>query len=268
MRYASRCQVKEELRAEIAGIAADALDRAERIWEKTHEQLTRLAKADARMVEAQIATLIPGYKTICLEEPHVDTFVALMADLRNSTDHLLTLEKNSKGVTQLQRVFYETSALLPVEALVIEKGGGSVTEYLGDGVLGLFRATDDEDIRNKCIYAANNAAQLCVEAVETVVSPMLRARYDLPGIRIGVGMAISPAIVTAVGLKERAQPKAIGECVYRAAKWSAEGSNEVIVDERLRYYWPKEKDGVISFAEVQHSKVKGLRGYRIIRKAN
>jgi len=45
--------------------------------------------------------------------------------------------KTSK-VSQLQRIFYETSALLPAMAKLIFFENGSVTEYLGDGVLGLF----------------------------------------------------------------------------------------------------------------------------------
>lgn len=234
-------------KTEVQAVAVSSLDTAEEIWNQVGDQLVLAANSRAfmRKLAESIDTQIPGYPTIELGKPKVDDFIAIVADMRGSTAHLLqAISQKTARVTQLQRVFYETAALLPSLAKAIAYEKGSVTEYLGDGVLGLF-CMDSED-RSKTIYAANRAASKCLDTVKSVVNPLIQQRYSLPALRIGVGLAYSKAVVTLVGLPDFMQPKVFGECVFRATKL-ASGTDEVMVDEALKCMWPKAKDGVLSF---------------------
>lgn len=81
---------------------------------------------------------IPGHEIVQEGETIVDDFIAIVADMRNSTDHMLTASRSVK-LEGIQRVFYETSALLPALEKTINIHHGGVTEYLGDGVLGFLK---------------------------------------------------------------------------------------------------------------------------------
>jgi class 3 adenylate cyclase len=78
------------------------------------------------------------------------------------------------------------------------------------------------------------------------VNRILKERYNLPALRIGIGLAYSKALVTIIGTEDNLHAKAMGECVYRASKLS-NGSNEIIIDEKLKILWPKRKGGSLSF---------------------
>ncbi|WP_322005159.1 hypothetical protein [Paraburkholderia tropica] len=65
--------------------------------------------------------------------------------MRGSTRRLNTHIANAK-VNGLQRVYIETSALLPAIAVTCGLEDGMVTEYLGDGCLTLFRVNKDDRV--------------------------------------------------------------------------------------------------------------------------
>ncbi len=248
---------------ELNAIVTGSLNQAEQIWNQVGDQL--VITASARTVIANLSesveTQIPGYPTVEHGKPKVDDFIAIVADMRGSTEHLLcAISQKTAHVSQLQRVFYETSALLPCLAKVISYEEGNVTEYLGDGILGLFCL--DKETQRKTIYAANRAANKCLEAVKSFVNPMLNSRYSLPELKIGVGMAYSKAVVTLVGLPNFMQPKVFGECVFRATKLSS-GANLVMIDEALKSIWPTAEDGILQFLP---RKVNGVDGYIIQQK--
>lgn len=233
-------------KVEVQEVAGRSLDTAEQIWNQVGDQLALAnSRSFMRKFAESVNTQIPGHPTVELGKPKVGDFIAIVADMRGSTGHLLqAISQKTARVTQLQRVFYETAALLPSLAKAISYENGSVTEYLGDGVLGLFCVDTEE--RSKTIYEANRAAENCLDTVQSVVNPLLQERYSLPSLKIGVGLAYSKAVVTLVGLPEFMQPKVFGECVFRATKL-ASGADEVMIDENLKCIWPTSKDGILRF---------------------
>ena len=219
---------------QVAGEVEDSLLRAEKIWDKFGSEFSRTGKiAMALMEDVEFPSQIPGHPIVVGGKPKIDNFIAIVADMRDSTKHML--EAIGDGRPSLfKRVLFETSALLTALCLSIEFENGSITEYLGDGVLGLFSATEDLDAS---IYASYSAAKNCLQTLDSVVNAMLNARYNLPPLRIGVGLSLSTAVVTLVGTNNFMQPKAIGECVFRASKLAG-GNNEIGVDIHLENAWP------------------------------
>lgn len=243
-----------EKEALVVACINSALDKAEEHWRNGGQQLLRksLIVNESYASAESAPSSIPGHKVVQDEETVIDEFIALVADMRDSSKHL-NCAINAK-VSQLQRVFYETSALLPALAMTIKFEEGSVTEYLGDGVLALFRV--DHVDKPKAIYAAYAAATNCVQQTRALVNKALWDRYDLPSIDLGVGLAHSKAIVTLVGLPGEKHPKAFGECVFRATKLSG-GKNEIYIDQFVKGLWPTAKGGVLRFIQKSRNEVDG-----------
>lgn len=202
------------------------LDRAESIWENGGYNLLESLESDELILEKaeSVNSFIPGYPIVAEENtPLIDTFIAMVADIRGSSKNLLNPHNLDSGI---QRVYYETSALLPAMAMAIQYQKGQVTEYLGDGILALFRIED-----NAAIISACNAAISCIDEIRVLVNKELYERYGLPNLDIGIGLSMSKAIISLVGLNNAKQAKIIGECVYNAAKLS-KGKNEIITDKK------------------------------------
>ncbi len=236
---------------DLQNLVSHSLDRAESIWDEVGVQLTEKT-AKRNMVAGVYPTAIPGHPFVEDNKPLVDEFIAIVVDMRESSRHLLCdISPRTAKVSLFHRVYFETSALLPAIASAIQLHDGHVVEYLGDGVLALLRV--DPTDKDQAIYASHRAATDCLEVTRRVVNPALTDRYNLPPLNIGVGMALSKAIVTLVGLQENRQPKAIGECVWRATKLSG-GVNQIIIDEKMQIAWPKRENGPVRF------KTKNMRG--------
>ncbi len=170
-----------------------------------------------------------------------------MLDMRDSTKHLRqAISARVAKVSQMQRVYYEVSALLPAMAKLIKDADGAVTEYLGDGLLALFQSSRNIAERNQVLMNTITAARDCMEALQYVVNPILNSRYSLPYLEIGIGLAYSDAIISHFGLSPDTQVKVIGECIYLASQLS-KGRNEIIVHENLEMIWPTSKDGKLHF---------------------
>lgn len=250
--------LSEEQRQELTALVQLNLDKAEETWGGVgHEFAEAMAKDGASLIRAEsLPSKIPGHELVSDINPTVDQFIAFVADMRDSSKHLLNaISVKAARVSQLQRVFYETSALLPALAKTVKYKGGQVTEYLGDGVLALFLV--DENERDKSIYASYNAAENCIVETRNIINAELRNRYNLPELHIGVGLSYSKTIVTLVGLQNEKHPKAIGECVYRASKLSG-GRNEIYIDDQLKALWPKRKGGPLKFVSKT---IRGVDGY-------
>ena len=224
----------------------ESLERAEAIWNKVEPLLEcygeggELRKA---VTDSDVISNIPGHKIVNSIRPEVDNFIALVLDIRDSTKHLIQAIGGNAKVSQLQRVFYETTAVNTIGSIIIKEQGGQITEFLGDGFLALFKVSEEDKEK---VYKSYRAAKECIITVEHIVNPILSERYSLPPISIGIGMAYSQAIVTVVGDGDNLHPKALGECVFRASKIS-DGDNEIRIDNRLEKLWPSSKDGKLSF---------------------
>jgi len=245
-------------------IINSSLDKAEKNWanggrllvESLNKSRVGTESRDAIIMDSAEPSKIPGHEIVRDSETVIDEFVAFVADMRDSTDHLMCAISDKKAdVSGLQRVYYETSALLPTLGYIVSEEKGSVTEYLGDGALALFRI--DPDDRSEAIYAAHRAAKNTIGDARTMINEILRERYRLPDIDLGVGLAASKTLVTLVGLPPDMHPKAFGECVFRATKLSG-GKNQIISDENLKSMWPTAKGGTLRFI---NKRIKDVNGY-------
>lgn len=237
-----------------------ALDDAEAIWNKVGDKVIESFQALYEMrINAKSPTQIPGIPFIENGNPEVRDYIALVLDIRDSTKHLTqAISERITSVNQLQRVLYETSAVNAAGSIIVNEYDGGITEFLGDGFLALFEVKNTDD--KNSVYNAYNTSTKCIEYISTEVNDILKKRYNLPKLEIGIGMAYSKAIVTLVGHGENLHPKAIGECVYRASKLSDKGRNEVYIDDRLKNLWPSSDDGKLRFfSAVNQFKFKSYR---------
>lgn len=188
--------------------------------------------------------------------------VCISADLRDSTKRIKT-HFNDLGNYQnkFQRAYYITSALLPSLEVVINHYDGFVSEFLGDGVLGFFDAKKQklDAIRNSGL-----ASKYIVQSLSPMLEKRLQEYYKEEIMQIGVGLAMSPTLLSKVGLGSGAEIKAFGPCVYDASKLNY-GRNEVLVESSLRAEWPiaTNGNGGLSFKRINSGKG-DLNYYRMI----
>lgn len=228
----------------IKAIINRSLDRSEEMWNSTMGKV-----AFSHRLDEETETNIPGHPYLKDNEYKSDEFIAMMVDMRDSTKHLRqAISARIASVSEMKRVFFEVSALLPAVAKVIRDEDGAVTEYLGDGALALFQLPKEKSPREKAIYSATRASQKCLHALKECINPILFERYGLPPIQIGIGLAFSDAIITKFGLRPETQVKVIGECVYFASNLS-KGRNEIFVHEWLENMWPTGEKGMIRFSK-------------------
>jgi len=234
----------------ITVLVNESLNKAEKHWDNGGHMLASLGferfneAMDIKKAESE-PSKIPGHSTVQDDETVIDEFIALVADIRNSSEHLMCARSEKRSaVSGIQRVYYETSALLPALAQAIKFEEGNVTEYLGDGILALFKV--DSNNKKDAIYAAHRAAKNCIGDVRNIVNSTLENRYSLPALDLGIGVAMSNTIVTLIGLEGEKHPKAIGECIYRATKLSS-GVNKIYIDIQVESAWPTSKGGKLKF---------------------
>ncbi|MBB4519740.1 hypothetical protein [Paraburkholderia fungorum] len=236
----------------------EGLQRAIVNWTKVGRDMVRKATNDSVAMEASAQkSIIPGHPWVSDGVPKVDEFVAVVVDMRNSSQHLKSRINRPRVQHGFQRIYYETSALLPAIAVTSSFEGGTVTEYLGDGALVLFPV--DTANRARSVRDAYRAADNCVRDMRDIVNEEISGIFDLPPIDIGVGLSLSKALVTLVGADPHTQPKAIGECVWEATKLSG-GVNTVHVSRSVREAWPSSKNGLLKFTPCT---VKGVDGYKV-----
>jgi hypothetical protein len=235
------------------------LDKAEAGW----KQIEYLLEDQRNFFEkgGQIPTLIPGFPFVKDGTPKVGNFIAMVLDIRDSTKHLnQAISKRVAKASQLERVYYETTAVNTAGSLIIRNYKGAITEYLGDGFLALFQVQNEENPIE--VYDVHRAAKKCLSSVKGMVNEILLERYSLPALEIGIGLAYSKAVVTVVGTEDNLHPKAIGECVWRATKISDQ-RNEICIDNRLKNLWPKTEGGPLKFRSLSDDH--GFEAYRISR---
>jgi len=244
-----------EQAGELKRLINASLDNAEAVWSQHGNALTKAAMT--RLSErAQVPTPYPGVPIIAEGGSQVGDFLVMAVDMRDSTKHLRH-EISAKSPSCLQRVYFETSALLPATATVIGYDGGKVAEYIGDGVLAFFHVP--EASRETTYYAALRAARNTMTMVGDILNPILGKRYALPAISIGVGLARSKSIISVVGTGDIRIPKAFGLSVFFASKLS-KGDNEIYIDEILQKDWPTEKGAKLRFRKKT---LRGEEGYLV-----
>jgi class 3 adenylate cyclase len=241
--------------------AREGLKAAIQGWEKVGHLIRANEMFESMGMESHAAdSAIPGHPFVEPGNPKVDEFVALVVDMRKSSARLKTHLSGTKVNSGFQRIYYETSALLPALAQTALFKNGHVTEYLGDGVLILFKV--DIDNRVQSVKDAYNVAANCVKTTRNIVNDLIREQLDLPPLDIGAGLSMSQTLVTMVGLPPNQQPKAVGTCVWEASKLS-DGTNQVNVAKTLYDAWPSEKGGTLRFEPLKSLK-HNVEGFKVV----
>lgn len=239
------------------------LRRAAANWQATGKELLEKSSSTGTAIDARAQTSqIPGHPWVSDGVPKVDEFVAVVVDMRNSSQHLKSRINRPLVQHGFQRVYYETSALLSAIAVTTLFDGGVVTEYLGDGALILFPVEKSD--RARSVRNAYLSAENCVRDTRDIVNEELSRMFELPPIDVGAGLSLSKALVTLVGAEPNTQPKAIGECVWEATKLSG-GVNAVYVSKTVSDAWPATKGGTLKFTACN---MKGVDGYRVSRESS
>ncbi|MEQ1974293.1 hypothetical protein [Xenorhabdus sp. SGI240] len=177
-----------------------------------------------------VKTFIPGYPVLENNKPEVGEFVVFMMDMRDSSSSFKQLPTSPVIECGLQRVVYETSALIPAIVYTAAQEGGKATELLGDGALILFHIGSDN--RVNVINKAYLAAEQCINNTINHVNAILWNRYNFPPLRIGIGLAYGPAIIKVMNVNGY-HPKVIGQCVWKATKLS-HGENTIGLSEEMQ----------------------------------
>jgi adenylate cyclase len=149
---------------------------------------------------------------------------ALFSDIRGFTRYS-GRHTPREGVALLNTCF---GAMVPI----IERHGGMIDKYIGDGIMVLFGALSDQpDHAERAVRAAISMVEEANALEETWL------KRDFPGFRIGVGIATGPALVGMIGTRGRMDFTAIGDTVNIAARIESankELGTEILLSARTR----------------------------------
>jgi class 3 adenylate cyclase len=253
------------LNTKITTAVKDALDEADRVWNNVkHEFIVESVKAMSFSEEKKkTISFLPDLPYLEHNKQIVPNYIALVLDMRKSTEHLLQAIEAKRS--QLSRVMTETFALNAMGNVIVKQYGGSITEYTGDGFIAFFKVAQDQGNLKAIRSKAYTCAEKCLDAVREIINPELHARYELPAVDVGIGLAYSQAIVTIVGTEPNFHVKAIGKCVFRASKLS-NGKNSIKIDDDLRRGWPTAKPGTRASVRIVETTVDSrFKAYEIIK---
>lgn len=223
---------------ELAALVSASLDNAEKRYDQVEHFMEKAARLD------HVATPYPGVPFITSDKAVARTYVALVLDIRDSTEHL---DEPVRGCSGIRRLYLETSALLPATGVLVGYDSGKVAEYVGDGLIALFSVAEAPTA--KSLSKIHQRAEDILELNEKIVGPELRRRYHFPFLRVGVGLAFGHVMVTAIGLPGDERALAYGKPIYQASHLS-KGENQIVVAPSLRTVWPKGEGGKVQFTEV------------------
>ena len=100
-------------------------------------------------------------------------------------------------------------------AAAVTARGGEILQFIGDAILVIFRAPEDDDIKGACIAAVDSA----VDALDSIaVVNSRRARAGQPPIRFGVGLHVGAVTHGNVGSVDRLGFNVVGPAVNRTAR--------------------------------------------------
>jgi class 3 adenylate cyclase/CHASE2 domain-containing sensor protein len=188
-------------------------------WRRLRAGMRGVVKGDvlARLLEDEASH--PGLRG----EERVVT--VLFADIRGFTSW--SRRHSPREAVDLINVYL--GAMIPV----VEDCGGMVDKYIGDGIMAIFNAPDDQpDHAERAVEAAVAMVRRARE-----LGPVW-ARHDFPDFRIGIGIATGPALVGMVGGRRRLDYTAIGETVNAAARIESankELRSEVLIAAHTQY---------------------------------
>jgi adenylate cyclase len=124
----------------------------------------------------------------------------LFADVRGSTG--LAEHETASEFRGLIQDYYV------IVAQAVDRSGGIVDKYLGDGVMALFIP----------VITGENHAARAIEAGRAILADVERAGLPARGARVGAGVHTGPAFVGAIGAGDKLDFTAIGDTVNVGAR--------------------------------------------------
>jgi adenylate cyclase len=220
-------------------------------WRRLRRMLGVIkSEAVARVLEAEAAPL--------RLEGETRVVTVLFADVRGFTD--FAEHHTPQEAVALLNAYFGT--VVPI----IEAHGGTLNEYIGDGVMVIFGAP--QAVPDHALRAARCAVAMVRRTRE------LRQRWAAlghPAFRIGVGIHTGEVVVGTVGSPDRLDYTAIGDTVNAASRIEAENKrlgSDVLLSAQTRAALPEaERDRLGVSAGCEQVRVKGkaqtLELYRI-----
>jgi len=172
----------------------------------------------------------------------------LFADIRSFTP--FAESHSPREVVALLNAYF--GAIVPI----IERHGGTLNQYMGDGIMVIFGAPvtqPDQAVR---------AVRAAVEVIRCVHAMQQRwAELGFPGLRMGVGIHTGRVVVGTVGSPDRLDYSAIGDTTNTTARIEAKnkefGTEILISDETYQILPDDERRRLGCCAAKLHAEVKG-----------
>lgn len=176
------------------------------------------------------------------------TVSVLFADIRDFTTY--SEGHSARAVVALLNDYF--TALVPI----VERHGGTLTQYMGDGMMVLFGAP--EKYADHAVRAVRTAVEM-VHRVHALKETW--EKHDQPDLRIGVGIHTGSAIVGMVGSPQRLNYTAIGDTVNAAARIESQNKEfgtEILISAETYKELPAEERKTLACETVgRPAQVKG-----------
>jgi len=167
---------------------------------------TQAAEDLSRFFDTGVAKKITGSENTLLPgQGELRTAAIMFTDLRG-----FTLASSKLSPQRLIKLLSEYQSLL---VPIIQKHGGNIDKFIGDGILASFGA-----VVPSSTYAADalNAADEIAAAVN--MWKALRSKKDSIAVNVGMGLASGEVVFGVIGFEYRLEYTLIGETVNLAAK--------------------------------------------------
>ncbi|MDD4565090.1 MAG: adenylate/guanylate cyclase domain-containing protein [Eubacteriales bacterium] len=117
----------------------------------------------------------------------------LFVDMRKSTD--LTDELKAKKMVKVYRAFIR----MIIQG--IRYAGGFARQFAGDGIMGVFHDSSDEDSVTRSSQKAVNAARYILTLIDYCLNPSLKKYIPDVAVGCGVGICTGDIMITKVGMR-------------------------------------------------------------------